>query len=145
MNVKVRCVGGAKYEITARNHKLESDQPVENNGTDAAMTPPELFLSAIGACAAYYAEEYLRVRGLPDEELEIRVAGMQGDRPVRIVSLQIDVVAPGLTQRHRDGVLRAVDACLLKNTLRVPPDINVQVLSSVDETVEEPFLVTADH
>ena len=70
---------------------------------------------------------------------------MKGDRPVRIVSLQIDVIAPGLTQRHRDGILRAVDSCLLKNTLRVPPDINVQVLSSVDETVEEPFLVTADH
>jgi len=144
MNVKVRCVGGAKFEITARNHKVESDQPLDNHGTDTAMTPPELFLSALAACAAYYAEEYLRARGLPDEELEIRVSGEKGDKPVRIVSLQIDVVAPGLTQRHRDGVLRAVDACLLKNTLRVPPEINVHVLSSVDETVEEPFLVTAD-
>ena len=69
MNVKVRCVGGTRFEITTRNHRVESDQPSENNGTDTSMSPPELFLSALGACAAYYAEEYLRARGLPDEEL----------------------------------------------------------------------------
>jgi len=145
MDVKVRCVGGVKFEITARNHKVESDQPPDNHGTDTAMTPPELFLSALAACAAYYAEEYLRARGLPDEGLEIRVAGEKGDKPVRIVSIQIDVIAPGLTQRHRDGVLRAVDACLLKNTLRVPPEMNVRVVGSAEEAVEEPLLLTADH
>jgi putative redox protein len=130
MNVKVRCLGGKKFEMTARSHKVLSDQPLENDGTDTAMTPPELFLSALGACSAYYAEEYLRARGLPDEELEIRISAEKGGRPVRIVSLRIDVIAPGLTQRHRDGLLRAVDACLLTHTLHTPPHIDVHIVAS---------------
>jgi|SRR5271165_1338991 len=140
MEVKVRCLGGKKFEMKARQHQVLTDQPQDGDGSDTAMTPPELFLSAIGACAAFYAEEYLRVRGLPDEALEICVSASKGDRPARITHLSIEVVAPGLTQRHRDGILRAVDACLLKNTLNKPPEIEVKVVSSA--AVEHPELAT---
>jgi len=133
MDVKVRYLGGKKFEMRARGHQVLSDQPVDNDGADSAMTPPELFLSALGACAAYYAAEYLHARRLPDEGLEIHVSGEKGDQPVRIVSLRIEVVAPGLTQRHRDGVLRAVDACLLKHTLNKPPVMEVQVIAGEPE------------
>jgi putative redox protein len=137
MDVCVRYAGGKRFEITARHHGLVSDQPPENDGTDSGMTPPELFLSSVGACAAYYAAEYLRARALPSEELEIRVSAQKGDRPARITSLQIDVIAPGLNQRHRDGVLRAVDSCLIKNSLLVPPHIETRVLSSKEAAREE--------
>jgi putative redox protein len=139
MEVRVRCLGGKKFEMSARHHQILSDQPLENDGTDSAMTPPEVFLSAIGACAAYYAEEYLRARALPDDGLEIRISASKGDRPVRITTMRLEVVARGLTQRHRDGILRAVDACLLKNTLTKPPEIEVKVVSGL--TVAEPELV----
>ena len=143
MHIRVRYLGGTKFEMTARNHHVASDQPLDNDGADSAMTPPELFLSSLGACAAYYAEEYLRARGLPNDELEIRVSAEKGDRPARLASLQIDVIAPGLTQRHRDGVLRAVDACLIKNTLAVPPHIETRVLAASEGSVEETALTFA--
>ncbi len=96
------------------------------------MTPTELFLSSLGACAAHYAAEYLRARKLPDEGLEIHVAGEKGDKPARLVSLRFEVIPPGLTQKHRDGILRAVDACLLKHTLNKPPHMEVKVVSSFE-------------
>ncbi len=130
MDVCVRYTGEKKFEITARTHRLTSDQPAEHGGTDTGMTPPELFLSSVGACAAYYAAEYLRARSLPSQELEIRVSGEKGGRPTRITSLRIDVVAPGLDQRHQDGVLRAIESCLIKNTLMVPPSITTRLLPS---------------
>jgi uncharacterized OsmC-like protein len=133
MDIKVRFLGGKKFEMTTRGHQVLSDQPLDNDGDDSAMTPPELFLSALGACAAYYAAEYLRARSLPDEGLEIHVAGEKGDKPVRIVSMRIEVIAPGLTQRHRDGILRAVDACLLKHTLNKPPVVEVTVVAGVPD------------
>jgi uncharacterized OsmC-like protein len=139
MEVTVRHLSGKKFEMTARGHNVLSDQPLEGEGNDAAMTPPELFLSSLGACAAYYAEEYLRVRALPDEDLEIRLSADKGDQPARIVSLKIEIVAPGLTQRHRDGILRAVNSCLLKNTLHKSPEIEVRVQSS--SAVVEPEVV----
>ena len=140
MNVNVRCLGGAKFEMTARNHQVLSDQPLDNDGTDAAMTPPELFLSSLGACAAYYAEEYLRARALPDEDLDIRVSALKGDNPARIASIQVDVIAPGLTQRHRDGLLRAIDACLITNTLHIPPHMDVRVVA-FNTAVEQEELI----
>jgi len=130
MEVKIRCLEGKKFEMTARGHTVLSDQPLDNEGTDQAMTPPELFLSSIGACSAYYAAEYLRARGLPEDGLEISLSAKKGDKPVRITEIHIDVVAPGLNQRHRDGLLRAVDACLLKHTLHKPPLMNVKVVSN---------------
>ena len=139
MEVKVRFLGGKKFEMTARGHQVLSDQPLDDDGTDSGMTPPELFLSAIGACSAYYAEEYLRARALPDDGLEIRLSAVKGDKPARITNLRIEVIAPGLTQRHRDGILRAVDACLLKNTLNKPPEVAVKVVSA--SAVAEPELV----
>ena len=129
MEVNVRYLGGKKFEMTARGHQVVADQPLDDDGSDAAMTPPELFLSGLGACAAYYAEEYLRARALPNEGLEIRLSALKGDKPARIMKVNIDVTAPGLTQRHRDGILRAVDACLLENTLHKPPQIEVKVLA----------------
>jgi putative redox protein len=137
MDIKVRYLGGKKFEMTTRGHQVLSDQSVDNGGADSAMTPPELFLSSLGACAAYYAAEYLRARSLPDEGLEINVAGEKGGQPARIVSLRFEVIAPGLTQRHRDGILRAVDACFLKLTLNKPPQMEVKVLSA------EPVLASA--
>ncbi|HEV2687088.1 MAG TPA: OsmC family protein [Bryobacteraceae bacterium] len=141
MDVTVRYLGGKKFEMTARDHKILSDQPLDNDGTDSAMTPPELFLSALGACAAYYAAEYLRARALPQDQLEIRISGLKGDKPARIVSLSLDIVAPGLSERHREGILKAVNYCLLKNTLHVPPEINVRVIAPTEVVEHEPALV----
>jgi len=138
MEVKVSCLGPNKFEIAARQHRIVIDQPFDSDGSDSGMTPPELFLSALGGCAAFYASEYLRARALPDEGLEIRISASKGDRPLRITHLQIEVVAPGLTQRHRKGILRAVDACLLKNTLNQPPEMEVKVVSAAE--VVEPEL-----
>jgi uncharacterized OsmC-like protein len=137
MHITTRCVGGRKFEMQARDHRVLSDQPLSNDGTDTAMTPPELFLSSMGACAAFYAHEYLQVRGLPADDVEVHVSAEKGARPVRLESLVIDVIAPGLNQRHRDGVLRAVDACLLKHTLQIPPRIAVHVNGSLDAVEHE--------
>ena len=130
MEVNVRYLGGKKFEMTARGHHVVADQPLDDDGTDAAMTPTELFLSGLGACAAYYAEEYLRARALPDDGLEVRLSATKAEKPARITKVRMDVIAPGLTQRHRDGILRAVGACLLENNLHKPPAIEVQVLSN---------------
>ena len=94
------------------------------------MTPAELFLGSLGACAGHYASEYLRVRGLPDSDLEIRVSGSSGEHPARFVSLAIDVSAPNLNERHQHGIQRAVESCLVHNTLLHAPRVDIEVCSS---------------
>ena len=124
----VKVLSGVKFEVNARSHKAVCDQPVEAGGTDAGMTPPELFLASIATCAAYYAVQYLKVRNLSTEDVNIRVTADKAMNPPRIGSIRIEVdSAFADDERHRDGLRRAVEKCLIHNTLLHPPTIEIAV------------------
>ncbi|MGD1093179.1 MAG: OsmC family protein [Bryobacteraceae bacterium] len=91
------------------------------------MSPPELLLASLAACAAYCATQYLKTRMLSVENLKVRVSASKARQPARLASFRIDVEAPGLDERNENGVLRAVKACLIDNTLLGGPDIEISV------------------
>ena len=118
---------GVKFNVAVRGHSVVCDQPVENNGTDAGITPPEFMLASLASCAAYYALEYLRARSLPVEGLAVRVEAAKLRQPARLGEFRIEVATASLHPRHQEGVLRAVKSCLIHNTLLHPPAIQVVV------------------
>ena len=87
------------------------------------MTPLELLLASLGTCAGFYAAQYLRNHHLSQQGLEVAVSAEKAAAPARIGSFRVDVTAPGLAPQHEAGMLRAVNACLIKNTLALPPAI----------------------
>src|ERR1043166_7602554 len=58
MEVSASYGGGVRFEIAARNHRVICDQPPENGGADAGMSPPEFLLASLATCAGYYAAQY---------------------------------------------------------------------------------------
>ena len=114
---------GVKFEAETRGHRLVCDQPPANGGGDAGMTPPELLLASLGTCAGFYAAQYLRNHHLSQQGLEVAVSAEKALAPARLGSFRIDVMVPGLRPEHEAGILRAVNACLIKNTLAMPPAI----------------------
>jgi len=86
------------------------DQPTDNGGSDQGMSPPEFLLASLATCSAYYATQYLKTRGLPADDLMVRVSAEKALQPSRLASFQIEVVAPGLDERHQAGILRAAKA-----------------------------------
>ena len=139
MEVKVCYQSGKRFTAETRGHQIIVDQPRDNDGDDAGMTPPELFLSSLASCAGYYAAEYLKARNLPTDGLEIRLTGEKGDQPARIVSLDMDVKAPGLNKHHRDGILHAIEACLLTRTLHSAPRVQMHIAGT--SSIETELLV----
>jgi putative redox protein len=127
MEVTAEFLGDSRFEVQARGHKAICDQPIDNGGSDAGMTPPEFLLVSLATCAAYYAAQYLKVRHLPAEDLKVRVSAEKAQQPARLVSFRIEVMASGLDQRHQAGILRAAKACLIHNTLLGQPSIEVMV------------------
>jgi putative redox protein len=91
------------------------------------MTPPELLLASLATCAAYYAAQYLNGRKLAAEDLRVRVSAEKGTQPARLATFQIEVEVAGLDDRHQAGILRAVKACLIHNTLLGAPTIGVSL------------------
>jgi putative redox protein len=135
MELIVRHAGGVRFEAEARGHRLACDQPLSGGGADSGMTPPELMLASLGTCAGYYAAEYLRTRSLSAEGLTIKVEAEKAGQPARLGSFRIEVVVPGLDERHTEGIQRAVRHCLIHNTLLHPPAIETVVNTGAEALV----------
>jgi len=43
-----------KFAVHAQGHQVVCDQPLDNGGTDAGITP-EFLLASLGTCAGFYA------------------------------------------------------------------------------------------
>jgi uncharacterized OsmC-like protein len=130
MEVVVEHLGAVQFEIKARQHVIASDQPSENGGFDEGMTPPELMLASLGSCAGFYAAMYLRKHKLAEAGTKVRVTAEKRKDPARLDDFRIFVVAPaGLERKHVEGLERAVQQCLIHNTLLHPPAITITIHS----------------
>jgi putative redox protein len=128
MEVLIEHLGDVQFEIKARQHKIASDQPPENGGFDEGMTPPELFLGALGSCAGFYAAQYLRKRRLATAGTRVRVTADKLLNPARLDNFKIEVDLPlEISREDRKGVEQAVQHCLIHNTLLQPPHIAIQI------------------
>ncbi len=135
MELIVRHLGDVKFSAAARGHEVICDQPAENSGKDAGMSPPEFLLASLGTCAGYYAAVYLKTRNLPAEGLEVRVVAEKLTGPARLDGFKIEVKLPGLDAQHEAGVLRAVKHCLIHNTLLSSPSIEIALETAVPAQV----------
>jgi uncharacterized OsmC-like protein len=57
----------------------------------------------------------------------VRVNAEKAAQPARLASFRIEVMVSALDDRHQEGILRAVKACLIHNTLLGTPHIEIAV------------------
>jgi uncharacterized OsmC-like protein len=134
MELTIQHLDGVRFEVAARGHRAICDQPSDNGGADTGMSPPEFLLASLGSCAAYYAVEYLRARGLASDGLQVKVTAEKVTGPARLESFRIEITVPGLEEeRHVAGVHRAAKLCLIHNTLLQAPSIEIRVNAPVLE------------
>ncbi len=127
MEATAQYTGGVSFEIAARNHRVRCDQPAENGGADAGMTPPEFLLAALAACGGHYAAQYLKARNLPVEGLTVRVSAEKALQPARLASFRIELSGVEVDAKSEAGLQRAVKSCLIHNTLLSAPQIEIAI------------------
>ena len=131
MNVTVAHLDQVRFSIQARGHTIVSDQPAESGGQDTGMTPPELLLASLGACAAYYAVQYLQTRKLATSGVEVTVDAEKLRQPTRIGNFLIHVQCPvPLTEEQTQGLLRSVHQCMVHNTLTHVPQVVIELTTA---------------
>ena len=126
MEVTVEHLGAVQFEIKARQHAIACDQPAENGGFDEGMTPPELLLASLASCAGFYAASYMKNHGF-NLSLGVSVSAEKVPGPARLDKFHVEIDVPGLPPEHEAGLLRSVNACLIKHTLAQPPQIETVV------------------
>lgn len=128
MELKIVHLDGVKFEAQARGHNIICDQPSDNGGEDAGMTPPELLLASLATCAGFYAVQYLKTRNLDPIGLEVNVTADKLTQPGRIGNFRITVrCAAELTPEQTEGLMRSVRHCTIHNTLLSPPKIEIEL------------------
>jgi putative redox protein len=138
LETRITWEDGVRFRMNARRHELVCDQPAEDGGTDEGMAPPELLLASLGACAAYYAAEYLRLRHIPSAGLTVTVSAEKAQRPARLTNFRVMLSVPALEdQRHREAILRAAKNCLIHNTLQHRPNISIELEDRIIDSDHE--------
>ena len=128
MEIKVKLLEKSRFEVQARSHRLICDQPIENGGDDEGMTPPELMLASLGACAEFYAVQFLRTRKLDEAGVEVRVTAEKLTQPARLGNFRIHVHCPAaLSAEQTEGLRRSVHHCLIHNTLLSAPSVEIEL------------------
>jgi putative redox protein len=128
MEVLVEHLGAVQFEIKARQHTVICDQPLDSNGDDEGMTPPELLLASLGSCAAFYAVDYLKRNNILQDGVKTRVTADKVKGPFRLDNFKIELQIPGeVDENHLKGLEDAVHRCLIHNTLLHTPAIDVVI------------------
>lgn len=125
----VTFTGGESYRASSRGHELTVDQPLDAGGNDLGPTPVDLFVASLATCIAFYAGRYLTRHGVPRDGLRVDTEfGMAEDRPARVAHIRMRLTTPpGLTEPQKKALLAVVDHCTVHNSLRQPPDVQVEL------------------
>lgn len=92
------------------------------------MTPPEFLLASLGSCAMFYAVQYLKTLNLAPEGVEVTVDAEKLKAPARLGKFRIEVQCPvPLTEEQELDMVRSVHGCLIQNTIRSVPEIEIDL------------------
>lgn len=126
--ISVQHESGDRFEVRIGPHRLAVDQPEAAGGADSAPTPTGLFVASVAACAAFYANRFLRRHGLPEGALEVGADYEMDERPSRVYAIRLTVTTPfRLEDDVALGLLRAIDRCTIHESLRHAPSVVVSL------------------
>jgi putative redox protein len=120
--MRISLIENVKFEADCRGHRITLDQPIEDGGSDAGMTPVEAFIASLGSCIAYFAVMFCQRRKISADSLHVELDWEWAEDPHRIGSIKVDVSLPAkLDEAQRAGLLRMVKGCTVHNTIRNQP------------------------
>lgn len=124
------------FAISIRNHVLNTDQPIESGGSDAAPTPTELFVVSLASCVAFYARRFLARHSLPSEGLSVVTTYTMAERPARVSEIQVSIHLPeGVPVEVHARLLAVASHCTVHNTLADPPRVTIALSQVHQEAV----------
>jgi uncharacterized OsmC-like protein len=122
--------GGSRFDVTSGNHVIVTDQPVEDGGNDAGMSPVDLFVGSLGSCVAYFVGRYCARHQIPCEGFTVDVDWSYAEQPHRVGAVELRVNLPSdLTPEQRDKLLKVAHGCTVHQSLAVPPKVDIQLLA----------------
>lgn len=128
MTMKIDFSGGRQFDIKIRDHVIKTDLPETSGGKDLAPTPAELFIASLGACAGLFGVLYMETAKLETKSVSLDIEYKYDESKTRIDKISIKVKVPNADLgARRKALLSAMDKCIVHNTLRNYPEVDVEI------------------
>jgi uncharacterized OsmC-like protein len=126
MNLTVQHVDGMRFLATAGGHTVVLDATPEDGGGGTAMSAPQLFVAALGACMLEFVANSFRLRGTQVERLSVEVAFEELPSPRRVGALKMAIhIQPDAPEEVKRRLLSVARHSTLANTLARPPEVEI--------------------
>ena len=123
--------------ISTGRHRLRADEPLSAGGQDAAPSPYELLLAALGSCKVITLRIYAKRRGWPLQSVQIRLshdkvhaddcASCEGPGSL-IDRIEVAIRLQGeLSAEQRRTLLAIAEKCPVQRTLTSQIQINTRI------------------
>ena len=125
--IRIRRREGRAFRVSVRDRTVVCDMAVVDGGRGVEFSPVELLGGSLGACIAMAVQAWCDACGHGGDVGVDLTVELQPD-PVRIGVLVVDVELPaGVPEDRCAAVRRVVEHCVIRETLRNPPRVDLEV------------------
>jgi len=127
VRLTVRHVDGLRFLATVGEHTAVVDAAPEDGGAGTALSAPQMFAAAVGACLLEFVANSCRLRGISFERLGLEMECEELARPRRIGTLEATIcIEPEPPEDVKQRLIGVARHATLANTLARPPEVTVR-------------------
>jgi len=127
MKLVVQHLDGLRFVAATESHAVVVDAAVEDGGTGTALSGPQLFAAAIGACICEFMTNSCQLHGISFERLGVEIACEEMERPRRLGAMNVQVhIEPDPPEETKRRLLGVARHATLVNTLAHAPEVVIR-------------------
>ncbi|HSA62827.1 MAG TPA: OsmC family protein [Nitrospiraceae bacterium] len=128
MKLTVAYHDGSRYDITSGVHRVITDQPVEDGGHDAGMSPVELFVGSVASCVGYFVGQFCARHNISRDGLTVDAEWTTAEGPHRVGAIALAIHLPHrITPEQKERLLKVAHGCTVHQSLAVAPAVSIQL------------------
>ena len=126
MGLTITFQGQTRFELSNGRHAVITDQPKEDGGEDAGMSPVELFVASLAGCVAYFVARYCTRHEIPVEGFRIETDWSMAEQPHRVGRIQLRLHLPaGVPSSEQEKLLKVAHGCTVHQSIIHTPTIDI--------------------
>src|SRR6476620_5436729 len=128
MGLTVIFQGHTRFELSNGRHAVTTDQPNQDGGDDAGMSPVELFVASPAGCVAYFVTRFCSRHGILAEGFRVESDWSMAEHPHRVGRIQLRLPLPAaLSSSHQDKLLKVAHGCTVHRSIIQHPVVDISL------------------
>ena len=109
-------------------HRVVTDQPREDGGQDAGMSPVELFVGSVTSCVAYFVGQFCVRHHISCEGLSVDAEWAMAEGPHRVGQINLAIHLPHrISAELKERLLKVAHGCTVHQSVAIAPIVEIQL------------------